>query len=169
MDVAAARCAWHAGHARIREASREVVDAMNIGQIMTRDVETVTSDAAMQQAAERMLQRGVGALPVTDDGHVVGFLTDRDLVVRGLALGRDARTTPVSEVMTQGAIACFDEDDVAECARKMIANGVRRIVVLNSADRLAGIVSLDDIAARGEEPALGGEVLEEVARPTLVR
>jgi CBS domain-containing protein len=137
---------------------------MKVHEIMTRDVETVRSDETIQLAAQRMRDRRVGALPVADDLRVVGFLTDRDLVVRATAAGRHPEVTRVGDVMSKGVVSCYDEDDVEECARKMEAQRVRRIVVLNTAEHLAGIVSLDDIAARGGRLVLGGQVLEEVGQ-----
>ena len=132
---------------------------MQVQDIMTRDVQTVAPDAPIQEAAAIMLKHEVGALPVTDGNHVVGFLTDRDIVVRATAAGLDPTRTPVRQAMTRGVVSCYDENDVSELARKMETAGVRRLVVLNSADHLAGIVSIEDLAVRGENPVLTGEIM----------
>jgi CBS domain-containing protein len=136
-----------------------------VSEIMTPVITSVEAEQTIQDAAELMRSQDIGALPVCDQHHVVGFLTDRDLAVRAVATGRDPGTTLVRDVMSRGVVSCYEDDEVAECARLMEAHKVRRVVVLNGSDRLAGIVSVDDLAVRLEQPAVSGQVLDEISRP----
>ena len=102
-----------------------------------------------------------GAVPVTDDGKVVGLITDRDIVIRVVAegLGLD---TAVADVMTEGVETCKEDDNVADAAAQMGAKQIRRLVVLNDQGGLAGILSLGDIAGDYGAKAVG-RTLEEIS------
>jgi CBS domain-containing protein len=121
-------------------------------------------DATVAEAARWMAERGVGALPVCDRGVLVGIVTDRDITVRTTAAGEDPEVAHVRDAMTPSAVFCLAEDEVEAAAERMAARGVRRLAVLDGDERLVGIVSIDDLAAR-VDGCLAGEVLEEVARP----
>jgi CBS domain-containing protein len=122
----------------------------------------VCPSATVQEAARLMHQLDIGSLPVCDGKHLVGMVTDRDITLRAAAEGKDPKTTRVREVMTPDVAYCFEDQDLEEVARKMEPHQMRRMVILDREKRLAGIVSVDDIAARAEGE-LAGEVLEEVA------
>ncbi len=102
-----------------------------------------------------------GAIPVIDEGDVVGIITDRDIVIRVVAEGK-VSSTPVSEVMTAGVESCLEEDDLAEAARRMAELQMRRLVVFDKNGNLAGIISLGDIALE-EQGDLASEALEEIS------
>jgi len=139
---------------------------MQIREIMTATVECVRPDDTLQDAARKMRDLDVGPLPVCgDDDRLAGMITDRDIVIRAVAEGRDPRTTPVREAMTEGIDYCFEEQDVEDAARTMQDRQVRRLVVLNGDKRLVGIVSLGDLATRsGDEEQTGG-VLSDISEP----
>src|SRR5450432_825682 len=119
---------------------------MKIKDVMTRGVEVVRPDATLQEAAAKMKSLDVGPVPVCENDRVLGIITDRDIVVRAVAEGRDARTTRVEDVMTREVFSCGEEDDVKDAAKTMKQRQIRRLVVLTADKRLAGIVSLGDIA-----------------------
>lgn len=133
---------------------------MKISECMTRDVQTVTPDQPIREAARFMLSAGAGSLPVCDGPQIIGMVTDRDIAVRAVAEGRGPET-PVRDAMTNEVDTCFDDDEVEEVAMKMSDVQVRRFPVLSRADgRLVGIVSLGDLSRseQGEAAsvALGG-------------
>ena len=139
---------------------------MQVKEVMTRGAECVAPDATLQEAAQKMKGLDVGPLPVCDNNRLVGMLTDRDITVRAVAEGKDPRTSRVRDVMTEGITYCFEEDDVADAARLMKEKQIRRLVVLNRDKRLAGIVSLGDLAVETGDEHLAGKTLERVSQPT---
>jgi len=139
---------------------------MQVKEVMTRGAECVAPDATLQEAAQKMKGLDVGPLPVCDNNRLVGMLTDRDITVRAVAEGKDPRTSRVRDVMTEGITYCFEEDDVADAARLMKEKQIRRLVVLNRDKRLAGIVSLGDLAVETGDEHLTGKTLEHVSQPT---
>ena len=132
---------------------------MRIEQVMTRDVVTARPEETLQTAGARMLETGVGMLPVNKDDRLIGVVTDRDMVVRGMAKGLDPRKATVRQVMTPQVLCCFEDETVAEAGRKMEERAVRRLLVLNRDSRLVGVISLDDLALLPDV----GEVLGYVA------
>jgi len=136
---------------------------MQVKDVMTHNPEVVRSDALLQEVAEKMRTLGVGVLPVCNGDRVVGLLTDRDVTVRATAAGCDPTMIQVCDVMTADVVYCFEDQDMADAAKLMEAQQVRRLLVLNRDQRLVGIVSLDDLAAGGD-PGLAGETLKEVSK-----
>lgn len=119
---------------------------MKISEVMTRNVEIILPEQSMREAAALMQRIDTGALLVHEGDRLVGMLTDRDMVIRGLArgLGPDS---PVREVMTANIRYCFEDEDVQHVAQNMADIQVRRLPVLNREKRLVGVVSLGNIAA----------------------
>ena len=135
---------------------------MNVSEVMTAQVVTATPRSTVAEVARTMAKIESGAVPVVDDGKVVGLITDRDIVLRVVAegLGHD---TPVSQVMSEGVETCREDDNVADAAAKMGARQIRRLVVLDGGGQLAGILSLGDIAVDYGAKAVGktlGEISE---------
>ena len=118
---------------------------MEVREIMSREVRIANAAETLQEAAEVMADEGVGALPVGDHGRLVGLITERDIVVRAVALGRAPAETPVRDVMSEEVLYCFEDEDVEETARHMDELKIRRMPVLNRAKRLVGVVALSDI------------------------
>src|SRR5919198_2858701 len=112
--------------------------AMQLKEIMTRDVEVVRPDATLQEAAGRMKALDVGVIPVCDGEHLMGMLTDRDITVRATAAGRDPRTTHVRDVMTPNVVYCFEDQDVTEAQRLMQERQIRRVLILKRGKRVGG-------------------------------
>ena len=136
---------------------------MRIADIMTRDVTVARPETTLREAAQEMARIDAGSLPVCDGRRLLGIVTDRDIVVRGLAKGLGADSS-ITQVMTEGVEYCFDDDDLVEVSDKMASSQIRRIPVVDRDKNLVGIVSLGDVA-REARPAEAGDVLEEVSQP----
>lgn len=134
-----------------------------VREMMTPGVHLVRPDQTLADAAKIMADADVGSLPVGEGDRLVGMLTDRDVVVRGLALDHDAGTR-VREVMTDEVKYCFDDEDVSHVARNMADLGVRRLPVVDRNKRLVGIMSLSNVAQGGDGGAVN-EMLRGVAVP----
>ena len=119
----------------------------------------------VDQAAQLMQQLNVGALPVCETDQLAGILTDRDIVVRAVALGREPESTRVSEAMSLGIVYVYEDQDAEEAAKIMQRHQIRRLPVLNRDRRLCGIVSLGDLAVESESQ-ISGEILKEVSSPS---
>ena len=136
-----------------------------VRDVMTNEVMYIESDTSIQTAAERMRAHDVGALPVVHEDRVVGMVTDRDIVVRGLAEGCSPRETHVDRVMSEKPVFCHDGEGLREVAERMKEHRVRRLVVLDGDEKLAGVCSLGDIATATSNE-IGGDVLSKVSEPT---
>jgi len=139
---------------------------MQVHELMTQDVECTRPEATIEQAAERMKTLGIGALPVSDNGRLVGVLTDRDIVVRSVSAGHDPRTERVRDVMTPDMVYCFQDEDITAAADLMRDNQIRRLPVLDHNQRLVGIVSLGDLAVEAGVEYLAGQTLEGISEPS---
>ncbi len=119
---------------------------MSVGRICTRYVDLADADETSQAAARRMAERKVGTLVILNRANEpVGLLTDRDLVVRVLAQGKDPCQTHVDEVMTRNPETVSEATPIEHALALMRAGGFRRLPVTGSDGTLAGLVSLDDI------------------------
>ncbi|HZZ00231.1 MAG TPA: CBS domain-containing protein [Candidatus Baltobacteraceae bacterium] len=120
--------------------------ASTASDIMTENVEVLREDDSLQTAAERLAQHDVGALPVCDDQQQVrGIVTDRDIVVHGLAQGKDPRKTTVAEIVSSNPVTVGPDDSVQRVTEIMGERQIRRVPVVE-AGRLIGIISQGDIA-----------------------
>jgi CBS domain-containing protein len=119
--------------------------------VMTRDVEACGPEADLASAAAIMWRRDCGAAPVVDgDGRVVGMITDRDICMALATRGQPATEVKVGEVMSHPVQACTTVDDVKEALEVMRRDQLRRLPVVDSAGRLAGILSLSDVVLHSE-------------------
>lgn len=137
---------------------------MKVTEFMSQDVETVSPDQPIREAAQFMLRADAGAMPVSDGDRLIGMVTDRDIAVRGVAegLGPD---TPVREVMTADLVYCFDDEEVEAVAMKMSDAQVRRMPVLSrGGEALVGIVSLGDIS-RSDQGEAASVALDGITDP----
>lgn len=131
---------------------------MKVKEIMTPEVETVTPTTTLRVVAREMKDKGVGALPVVEDGKLIGIITDRDVSVYAIAMGHDPQSTEVQKVMTREVFSCSADQDISEAAKIMEQHKVRRLTVMSSNEVLAGFLSVADIAPFSGE--LAGAVLE---------
>ena len=136
---------------------------MKIRDAMTTEVQLCTPDDTLRDAAEAMAALDCGLLPVTDNERLVGMISDRDIAIRGVGMGRgpDSR---VGDVMTADVKYCFDDQDVEEVTANMGDIQVRRLPVLNRQKQLIGIIALGDIA-RARAGGGTAEALSQISRP----
>lgn len=119
-----------------------------VSQVMTRSVRTLTPSDTVVQAAQAMAELNVGVIPVCNGEKLVGVVTDRDIVIRGVARERDGKSTRLSEVMS-AEVRCASEDQDIDAVLKTMADAqIRRMPVVDANQRLVGIVSIGDIAAK---------------------
>jgi CBS domain-containing protein len=129
---------------------------MQAKDIMTSNVECIAPDSGIIDAAKKMKALDVGFLAVCEGDHIAGAVTDRDIVLRVVAEGRNLSECRARDIMTNEAHWCFDDQDVDEVARFMADKEIRRVLLLNRDKRLVGVLSLGDLAkARGEEKTVG--------------
>jgi CBS domain-containing protein len=136
--------------------------AMQVHHLMSRDVATITPGTTLKDAARRMADLDVGALPVSDKDRLVGMITDRDIAVRGVAQGRTA-SAKVRDVMTPEIKYCFDDQELDEIAINMADLQLRRLPVVDRDKRLVGILSLADIAV-SDDTGCAIEALSGISR-----
>jgi CBS domain-containing protein len=120
---------------------------MKVADICQTDVVTVHPEILVSEAARRMTAEAVGCVVVVQEGVVLGILTDRDIVVRGVRPGLDLRKVAVTELMSRGAVTIGPDADTATAITLMAARGVRRLPVVDGDGTVIGLLSLDDVAA----------------------
>jgi CBS domain-containing protein len=140
---------------------------MQVREFMTRNAECVAPTDTVRDAAGRMKDLDVGALPVCDNDRLVGVITDRDIATRSVAAGHNPNADPVRDVMTPGIVYCFEDEDAEEAAGRMREKQIRRLPVLNRDKRLVGIVSLGDLAVETHDEKLSGRTLSGISSPAL--
>lgn len=121
---------------------------MKIKEIMTPKVQCINIHKSIREAAKIMRDLKVGSIPVEDNDKLVGMITDRDLVVTGMAEGKMADSTTIGECMSKGIKYCFEEEEIESVKKQMKDLHISRIPVMNHERRLVGIVSFRDIDKR---------------------
>jgi CBS domain-containing protein len=123
------------------------IEELRVHELMTRRIASVHPATPVERAARLMEECDCGALPVIgDNGVLVGMITDRDIAVRIVARGRDARQAIVADCMTERVFACYANESVAECMRQMAHHQVRRMPIVDEHGRLVGIIAQGDLA-----------------------
>lgn len=136
---------------------------MKCSELMKTNVKCVEIDDTVMDAAAIMKEAGVGFLPVTDaNGLPLGVITDRDIVVRVVAEGRDTATCTVAGAMTLETISCGPDDDIEVAEKRMAAEHKSRILVRDEDGAVVGVISLSDIAA-ADTPEKAGATLKQIA------
>jgi CBS domain-containing protein len=136
---------------------------MRVGQVMSRNVVAVPVDATIAEAAELMKMHDIGFLPVVAGDILVGVLTDRDLVIRGICERANPYLTPVRSMMSSSPVWCYEDDVLTDAADILADNRVRRLVVVDTNNNLVGLLSMDDLAAHMSSDRLLGDLLRHVA------
>ena len=120
---------------------------MKVKDAMHKGVQWVAPDTPVSELAKLMRKHDIGAIPVGEDDRLIGMVTDRDIVCKGLAEdGFDAKRMTARDVMTNGIHCCGEDDDLAKAVRHMESLKVRRLPVINKHKRMIGILSLGDIS-----------------------
>ncbi len=139
---------------------------MLVKDVMTKDTCVLNIAATVQEVAEKMKENKCGFIPLGANDRLHGVVTDRDIVVRCIAEGKDTHKTKASEVLTDKVLYCFEEDDVEDAADSMREQQVYRLIVLNNKEdkRLRGIVTLGDISREYRDIDLSGRTTLEVCK-----
>jgi CBS domain-containing protein len=138
---------------------------MKISEVMTREVRIASADTTLADAARMMAELDAGVLPVANGERLVGMVTDRDIVIRGVAAGLGPGAK-LAEVMTQDVKYCLADDDCADVAKNMGDIQIRRLPVIDQKKMLVGIVSIGDLAVTmGPDGEAVGDSLAGISRP----
>ena len=136
---------------------------MKVSDAMTPDVQLCTPDDTIKDAAQAMAALGIGLLPVTDNERLVGMISDRDIAIRGVGMGRGPEAR-VGDGMTADVKYCYEDQDLNQVSANMDDIQVRRLPVLNRSKRLVGIIALGDIALMQGGNGTGA-ALSRISRP----
>ncbi|MGB7606628.1 MAG: CBS domain-containing protein [Lutisporaceae bacterium] len=134
---------------------------MKIKEIMTTDVKTISSDDSISEAANIMKTLDIGAVPVVQDNMPIGIVTDRDIIIRGVATGKNSKDA-ISSIMTTEVITISPDVDVHEAADIMAANQIRRLPIVQD-KQLVGIVAIGDLAVETIFENEAGEALHNIS------
>lgn len=136
-----------------------------IKELMSQDVQVISPDETIREAAQQMLKGNFGMMPVGENDRLIGSISDRDIVIRAVASGKDTGTK-VREVMSEGIYWAYEDDSVSEVAKLMSEHQIRRLPIVNADKRLVGIVALGDFAVDNEDIAVAGDALAEISQPS---
>lgn len=134
---------------------------MQISDVMTANPQVAKPSDTVAEVARRMNAIDTGAIPVVEDGRILGIITDRDIVLRVVGEQRSFDTR-VEEVMTTEVQTCKDDASIADVIFQMTDRQVRRILIVDGEDRLTGIVSLGDVAQEASARKAGA-ILEDIS------
>ena len=130
---------------------------MKVKDVMHKGVDWVSPDTPVPELAKLMREHDIGAIPIGENDRLIGMVTDRDIVCKGLAEDSfDPSNTTARDVMTPGIHCCRDDDDLAKAVRHMEELKVRRLPVINKSKRMVGILSLGDLSR-----SASGDLLSE--------
>lgn len=133
---------------------------MQIKDVMTQQCDWIAPDANLQQAAQMMKDKDIGFLPVGENDKLIGAITDRDIVTRGLVANMDSQQAQVRDVMTSNVYYCFEDQSVDEICQNLSDIKVHRLPVVNRDKRLTGVISTGDLAQAQTQQA--GEALQGI-------
>jgi len=134
----------------------------SVKDAMTSDVKTATPSLSLTDAAKLMKQEDVGSVPVVDGERLIGMLTDRDIVVRGIADGSDPHAVKAGDIASRDVVTVRPDDDLDDALRLMAQHQVRRLPVVEDG-HLVGVLAQADVAHEAKEKAVG-QLVEEISR-----
>ncbi|HYC59012.1 MAG TPA: CBS domain-containing protein [Thermoanaerobaculia bacterium] len=138
-------------------------NSRQVRDVMTANPECVSEKDSLRDVARIMKDRDTGVVPVVDGKKILGLITDRDIVVRGLAEGRDLGSVRVNELMTKHVRSVREDASVNEALEMMSSADIRRVAVVNNNDELVGIVSLGDISINTNKDGSVGKAVESIS------
>jgi len=141
---------------------KEEVFSMNVRQIMSKSVVTVSPNDTVEKAATLMKEHNIGSIPVCDNKQIRGIITDRDITLRSVAVGKDVKTQKISEVMTTEIITGSPNMDLAGVSTIMSQSQIRRLPIVEN-NTLVGIVALGDLATENKSDIMAGEALTSIS------
>jgi len=139
---------------------------MNVQEVMTKGPACCTSDATLQDVAQLMIQHDCGCIPVVDGADTkkpLGMITDRDIVIRSVAKGKNPLEMKVSDAMTTNAITVTPETSLEDCCNLMEEHQVRRVAVVDENGSCCGIVAQADVALNAKDDKTA-EMVQEVSK-----
>lgn len=134
-----------------------------VREVMTGNPRCVTPETPVTEAAQLMESEDVGSLPILEGEHVAGVVTDRDIVIRAIAKGKDPRGMPVREVASRDLVTIGADEDLSDALKLMASHQVRRLPVVDEENRLVGVLAQADVALEAKEKAVG-EMVEEISK-----
>lgn len=135
----------------------------HVRDVMTAHPECVSEKDSIRDVARIMKDQDTGVVPVVDGKKIIGLITDRDIVVRGLAEGKNLENVRVNELMTKSVRSVREDASLNEALEMMSNAEIRRVAVVNGNDELVGIVSLGDIASQGNQDGKVGKAVEQIS------
>jgi CBS domain-containing protein len=132
--------------------------------VMTRNPECVSERDSIRDVARIMKDTDTGVVPVVEGRKIVGLITDRDIVVRGLADGKDLTSASVGDVMTRQVKSVREETPIDEVLNVMTSAEIRRVTVVNANNELVGIVSIGDISKHTRQDNQVGKAIEDISQ-----
>jgi CBS domain-containing protein len=136
----------------------------NVRDVMTARPRAAAPDTPLSQVAELMVTEDVGAIPVIDGDKLAGVITDRDIVVRAIAKGKDPRGMATSEISSGEVVTVGPDHDLSDALHLMAQHQVRRLPVVDDENRLVGMVSQADVALESHDKSVG-EMVAEISKP----
>ena len=134
-----------------------------VHEVMTDRPRVVTPETTVSDAAQLMKNDDVGSLPILDGEQLAGMVTDRDIVVRAVAEGKDPRGMPVREVASRELVTVNADEELSRALQLMASQQVRRLPVVDDDGRLVGILAQADVAVEAKEKDVG-EMVEEISK-----
>jgi CBS domain-containing protein len=134
-----------------------------IREVMTANPSTIEADGFVIEAAKIMKAEDAGVVPVTENGRLIGMITDRDIAIRVVAEGKDPQSTSVREVASTDLVTIDPQQDLDEALRLMARHQVRRLPVIEEDGRLVGVVAQADVAREGDDTKTG-QVVQEISQ-----
>ena len=135
----------------------------HIREVMTSNPSTIETDGFVVEAAKIMKVEDAGVVPVTENGRLIGMVTDRDIAIRVVAEGKDPQSTSVREVASTDLVTIDPEQNLDEALRLMAQHKVRRLPVVEEDGRLVGVVAQADVAREGDDTKTG-QVVQEISQ-----
>lgn len=124
---------------------------MKVEDVMHKGVTWVNPTISVAELAKKMNKQDIGAIPVGENDKLIGMVTDRDIVCRGLANGRDFKKLTARDVMSKGISYCRSDDDLDDAIETMSKKHIRRLAVIDSNKRMVGMLSLGDVARKADK------------------
>jgi CBS domain-containing protein len=134
-----------------------------VRDVMTKNPRTVAENDNVREAANIMASEDVGVVPVADGNRVIGLITDRDIVVRVVAAGKDCGTARVADAMTRSVRTVREDAPIDQVLQLMSSAQIRRVPVVAANDDLVGIVSIGDLATETNKDDKVGQAIENIS------
>ena len=135
----------------------------NIRDVMTSNPTGIETSTPVVEAAQLMKSEDIGSVPILESGRLVGMLTDRDIVVRVVAEGKDAQATSAGDIASRDVVTIDPQQELDEALRLMAQHQVRRLPVVEEDGRLVGILAQADVAAVGDDTSTG-QMVEQISQ-----